>query len=214
MDDPREPRRRARRRDEILETARSLFEAEGIAAVSTNRIAAVAGISPGNLYYWFSDKAQIVRALFAQWSALTPVTVAEDTRPEDVLEFLWDRAPEQLEVGTKYGFLLRELLPLLHADPILAQAYRENLVRRVDALCALAERTIAAGLVRAPDPPSTVRDVVVAVWLVTETAGPFVAQLGTDVVGASPVDLTRAIVAPLLTAEGRSHLGLHAARED
>ena len=59
---PRSPKRTARRRTAILDAARHLFTQHGIDPVTTNQIAAEAGISPGNLYYWFRSKAEIVRA--------------------------------------------------------------------------------------------------------------------------------------------------------
>ena len=56
-----------RTRDRILSAALELFNERGSAAVTTNHVAARAGISPGNLYYWFTDKNEIVRELYAQF---------------------------------------------------------------------------------------------------------------------------------------------------
>lgn len=51
-------------RDRILKTSLALFNTEGEAQVSTVDIAAVLGISPGNLYYHFKGKEAIIEALF------------------------------------------------------------------------------------------------------------------------------------------------------
>lgn len=51
-------------RDRILATSLALFNSEGEAQVSTVDIAAVLGISPGNLYYHFKGKEAIIDALF------------------------------------------------------------------------------------------------------------------------------------------------------
>lgn len=55
---------RVKTRDRILKTALALFNSESEAQVSTVDIAAVLGISPGNLYYHFRGKEAIIGALF------------------------------------------------------------------------------------------------------------------------------------------------------
>jgi AcrR family transcriptional regulator len=49
-----------RTRDRILEAARTLFNDEGLAQVSTNRIATELDIRPGNLHYHFKKKEDLV----------------------------------------------------------------------------------------------------------------------------------------------------------
>lgn len=56
-------------RDKILKTSLALFNAEGEAQISTVDIAAVLGISPGNLYYHFKGKEAIIEALFDGFEA-------------------------------------------------------------------------------------------------------------------------------------------------
>lgn len=50
--------------DSLLEATRRLLEQEGPAALTTNRIAEVAGVSIGSLYQYFPDKDALVDALF------------------------------------------------------------------------------------------------------------------------------------------------------
>jgi AcrR family transcriptional regulator len=62
----RAPRRQARgerRIQEILDAAAGVFAEAGYEAATTNRIAAAAGISPGSLYQFFSNKEAIAQAL-------------------------------------------------------------------------------------------------------------------------------------------------------
>src|SRR5205085_7510058 len=50
----------------IVTAAVELFNASSVGAVTTNHIAAHLGISPGNLYYHFGNKEEILRAAFAR----------------------------------------------------------------------------------------------------------------------------------------------------
>jgi len=63
MSDPAAPKK-VKTRDRILSASLALFNSEGEAQVSTVDIAAVLGISPGNLYYHFKGKEAIIETLF------------------------------------------------------------------------------------------------------------------------------------------------------
>lgn len=56
--------KRSKTKDKILATALALFNNEGEAQVSAVDIASVMEISPGNLYYHYKGKDQIISALF------------------------------------------------------------------------------------------------------------------------------------------------------
>lgn len=205
----RVPQRAARRRADILRTARRLFAEEGIGPVTPGRIAKEAGISPGNLYYWFGSRTEIVHELFAQWiadSGLPDLGQDPSPDPADILALLWGRIPAQHRINEDYAFFQRELLPLLNAEPALAAEYRRNHAARVDLLVELTEQVIAAGLLRPPRPPATVRELVEVLWLVAETAGPFARATGDG--GLDATRLARAVIGPSLTDAGRRALAL------
>ena len=50
-------------KDKIIQTAINLFNMHGTKAISTNHIATEMGISPGNLYYHFRSKNDIIRTI-------------------------------------------------------------------------------------------------------------------------------------------------------
>ncbi|WP_315584336.1 TetR/AcrR family transcriptional regulator [Actinomyces viscosus] len=209
---PRAPQRTARRRTAILDAARHLFAQHGIDPVTTNQIAAQAGISPGNLYYWFRSKAEIVRALFDDWSERMRIPAEQVSEPAGALRTLWDRATQTQQPDPAYGFFLRDLFPLLHTDPALAEAYRRSYTTRRDELVGVVERIIDAGLLRPPASPTTIRDLVSMLWLVSETAQPFA-----EAVDDARVDSQRygrAIIEPHLTDAGRRTLHLPANADD
>ena len=58
---------RSKTKEKILKTALGLFNNEGESAVSAVDIASVLGISPGNLYYHYKGKDEIIIELFADF---------------------------------------------------------------------------------------------------------------------------------------------------
>ena len=55
-------------KDKIIATAIYLFNIHGTKAISTNHIAKEMGISPGNLYYHFRSKNDIIRSISSNFS--------------------------------------------------------------------------------------------------------------------------------------------------
>ena len=200
----RVPQRAAPRREAILQTARRLFAEHGIGPVTTNRIAEEAGISPGNLYYWFASKTEIVRALFAEWSEQMRIPDTEIHDLPGALRMLWHRITELPQPDPDYAFFLRDLFPLLHSDPVLAEAFRDAYTARRDAFVVLVSQLVDADLLRAPEPPTTVRDIVSLLWLISETAYPFAEAVQDEQVDARRYG--RAVMQPLLTDAGRRAL--------
>jgi AcrR family transcriptional regulator len=198
-----------RTRAHILSVACEVFNERGTAAVSTNLIAAEAGISPGNLYYHFANKPDIIRALLAQ------LVESHENRWELELDpgASLRKLAENLEVGMslawQYRFLERELLALLRADPALRRVYTLAYERRLKEWLAFGERLADQGLMREPSPPRTLGDLGIALWLI---AGNWLAFL--DVTGdpqdpeqvARVGDLILVALHPYLTARGRREL--------
>ncbi|HEY1013662.1 MAG TPA: TetR family transcriptional regulator, partial [Herpetosiphonaceae bacterium] len=105
----------------IAEAALALFNEQGTAAVSTNHIAEAAGISPGNLYYHFRSKDEIIRALFDQLSASWDAAFALDGGMPGLAD-LERMVRANFEVMWRFRFFYRELIVLLRRD----QGLREN----------------------------------------------------------------------------------------
>ncbi|WP_405874567.1 MULTISPECIES: TetR/AcrR family transcriptional regulator [unclassified Streptomyces] len=74
------PRKPLLSTDRIVETARALVDAEGLAAVSTRRLAAELGVSGPSLYNHFSTKDEILEAVADSVSAQVDLSMFEDGR--------------------------------------------------------------------------------------------------------------------------------------
>ncbi len=113
-------------REKIIETAIALFNEQGTAAVSTNHVAAACGISPGNLYYHFRNKQDIIRAIFQQ---MTQVSIDEYG---SIVSQYPPGTPESMErtflmiqqFNWRYRFFKRELTALVMADPQLQEQFQ------------------------------------------------------------------------------------------
>src|SRR4051812_15263971 len=111
-------------KDRILDTALDLFNQQGTGAISTNHIAEALNMSPGNLYYHFRSKDEIIRALFerlfAAWD--TEFSLPRDHTP--TLEDLQGLVRTNFEILWRYRFAYREIITLILQDAILRERYQ------------------------------------------------------------------------------------------
>jgi AcrR family transcriptional regulator len=111
--------------DRILEAALAMFNADGSHAVSTRHIAAKLEISPGNLYYHFANKEEIVLRLYERIEAALMATLApRGDKPqtfESVLQYLDDIFGHMWE----FRFFYCDVNALLREVPGLKERYRD-----------------------------------------------------------------------------------------
>ena len=107
----------------ILETACQLFNEHGTQGISTKRIAKEMGISPGNLYYHFKNKEEIILALFqADRKIYTADWDNSDIPPlKRFLKIIHD----VVLMWQDCRFFKKEMLVLISHDPTLKNDYKE-----------------------------------------------------------------------------------------
>ncbi len=131
-------------RERILDTSLAMFNAQGEPNVTTNHIADELGISPGNLYYHYRNKDDIVERLFARYESRMDdaLSVPEGRLPN--LEDVWLQLHLVFECMWEYRFLYRDLVDILARNRKLRQRFARILNR-----AAASAQTVLKGLAQA-----------------------------------------------------------------
>ena len=219
--DPKPPRRTAER---ILEVALDLFNRFGEPNVSTTLISAELKISPGNLYYHYPAKDELINTLFGRYeqSLGELLRAADDVRH---VEDAWLFFHMLFELIWQYRFLYRDLNDLLSKNRRLETQFQKILDEKSRAV-----RAVLAGLARGgaitksgkstldsreTEPVATAMVVVLTYWLSYEYVRDPRRALEPESAGAA---LLRGafhvlcLLMPYLDEDGREHLHALASR--
>jgi AcrR family transcriptional regulator len=148
MADKKRPRRT---RERILETALALFNRHGEPSVTTAHVADEMNISPGNLYYHFRNKDEIIGELYAAYEAgVAPLFSTPPDRAAGV-EDLWLLLHLLFERMWSYRFLFRDLDELASRNRRLAARFAELMRRGENTVIVLCRGMVAAGAMRASE---------------------------------------------------------------
>jgi AcrR family transcriptional regulator len=133
------PRRTAER---ILEVTLELFNRFGEPNVSTTLISAELGISPGNLYYHYPAKDELINSLFERYEqALNELLGASDGVRN--VEDAWFFLHSLFEIIWQYRFLYRDLNDLLSKNRLLETRFQGVLKNKTRAI-----RSLLSGMSR------------------------------------------------------------------
>jgi AcrR family transcriptional regulator len=135
-------------RNRILDAALARFNAGGIVAVSINSIAAEVGISPGNLYYHFKTKEQIVDWLVKRFQNRIEA-ITNTTSAIIALDDIWLVVHLALETIQQYRFVYRDIDHLLRESPRIAQRIQKITVQGVAATRRMCHDLATASVIRA-----------------------------------------------------------------
>ncbi|BAL94193.1 TetR/AcrR family transcriptional regulator [Rubrivivax gelatinosus] len=214
MPTPKKPRRTAER---ILEVTLDLFNRFGEPNVSTTLISAELGISPGNLYYHYPAKDELINALFDRYErALDELLRAADgvRNVEDAWLFLH----MFFELVWQYRFLYRDLNDLLSKNRRLETHFQFVLRHKGEAVRELLAGLSGAGAVKLTpeeaEPLATAMVVVLTYWLSYEYVRDPRRALEPEGAGAALARgawHTMSLLLPYLDVESRAHLNALAA---
>lgn len=152
-------------RERIIEAAIELFNAHGAATVGTNKIAQHLRISPGNLYYHFKNKQDIIRAIF---ELIRAEMLAIMTPPSGDLsvDATSGYLVNSMQVIWKYRFFYADLVGILQADPELQKRFVEMRGNTLSTMRTLYQQMIAQGIMTGPDEELTLDALVYNSWIV------------------------------------------------
>ena len=123
------PRRTAER---ILGVTLELFNRFGEPNVSTTLISSELNISPGNLYYHFPAKDELVNALFTRYEDVLNELLSAAPGVHDV-EDAWFFMHTLFELVWQYRFLYRDLNDLLSKNRRLEAQIKDGLLHKTTA---------------------------------------------------------------------------------
>ncbi len=136
-------------RQRILDTALSMFNLQGEPNVTTNHIADELEISPGNLYYHFRNKDDIIEQLFARYEErMDTALVSPEGRLRD-LEDIWLQLHLVFECIWEYRFLYRDLVDILSRNRRLRLRFARILKRAAEGASSGMKGLVQAGVMRA-----------------------------------------------------------------
>lgn len=143
----RKPKRRTRER--ILETALILFNDFGEPNVTTQLISDEMGISPGNLYYHFHNKDEIIESLFADFERGMEESLAAPARRAANVEDIWLFLHLIFEGIWKFRFLYRDINELLSRNRVLETHFKRIVAHKVRTATTICQGLVATGEMKA-----------------------------------------------------------------
>ncbi|MBD0578172.1 TetR/AcrR family transcriptional regulator [Acinetobacter baumannii] len=151
-------------KDRILQISLQLFNERGERSVSTNHIAAELGISPGNLYYHFRNKHEIIKELMHQYQVETlemlslpedrPLTTNDKINYFQVLSGqLWN-----------YRFIHRDVYHLVESNEDFKKIYPRFAGQVMQQGQRIYQAFVDAGLMKMT--PSEIEALIINLWIV------------------------------------------------
>ena len=136
-------------RQRILDCSLAMFNAQGEPHVTTNHIADELEISPGNLYYHFRNKDDIIEHLFADFESRMDAALAAPQDRLPGLEDVWLQLHRVFECIWDYRFLHRDLVEILSRNRTLRLRFARILKRADSQAHGVLHGLLQAGVIRA-----------------------------------------------------------------
>ncbi|WP_173275129.1 TetR/AcrR family transcriptional regulator [Paenibacillus sp. NEAU-GSW1] len=187
--------------ERIIHTAVQLFNEHGTGKVSTNHIASTAQMSPGNLYYHFKNKEEIIRAILVQMYAKWNFVWFLPNESKVTREDLRNRLIMNFEILWEFRFFYREAIALFQADEQLKQKHIQMIDSRMAEQETFVQRFIEAGVLTIHPDKDNLRQLLTACWIVANNWLAFLEMNGSVITAEhfqEGVELIWSILTPYL----------------
>lgn len=112
-------------RDKIIHASIALFNDQGERNITTNHIASHLGISPGNLYYHFRNKEDIIYAIYSEYADDLISQFQNLGETQSPLDSILKYMDIVFQLISKFRFFYSNLPVLLSKNPALKKRYSE-----------------------------------------------------------------------------------------
>ncbi|MFG1488570.1 TetR/AcrR family transcriptional regulator [Oceanospirillum sp. HFRX-1_2] len=150
-------------KEKIVQASLELFNLHGERSITTNHIAAHIKISPGNLYYHYRNKSDIIARIFDQYEK----AVAELFElPADRDITLEDRArltDKLLDLIWEYRFMHRDLVGMLANDTELKERYKTFATQGIKSTEIVYRRMCESGFMAIPE--DQIKPLALNIWI-------------------------------------------------
>lgn len=197
-------------RDRILGISLEMFNAQGEPNVTTNHIADELEISPGNLYYHFRNKDDIVEHLFAQFETQMDQALLVPEGRLPTLDDIWFQFHLIFECIWKHRFIYRDLVDLLSRNRKLKMHFSRILKRAQESIIAVCKGLVDGKLMRATvveiDALAANVSLATTFWLNFEQIRPASSSTKQEANLGRGIYQVMMLLAPFLAEAERTHL--------
>lgn len=158
-------------KQKILVTCREQMNLKGAQAIGTGQICETLGISPGNLYYHFKNKEEIVLALFLDLDRELRTTFDVNSGQGISAADFAGYYVRSLEVAYDHRYFFSGLLYLLRRDKVLAERYRDLQSWTLDQLETIVRQAASEGNLEVPNSLQRYQSIATNTWLVWSNWG-------------------------------------------
>ena len=130
----------------ILNTTLALFNQLGTPNASTNHIALELEISPGNLYYHYPNKEQLIEKLFNNYEEALQPLVEQQFTEQLSIEDIWFFLHLNFELALQYRFIYQDSDYITAKCPLLATRFQGLLTALYQSLTRLLTALSNAGV--------------------------------------------------------------------